>query len=351
MRAPRLYSATRGGSREGMPERGRPADEQAGVCHHDRVRVLVTGAAGFIGSHVVDRLVDRGHRVAAVDDLSAGRESNLAAARRCIAGDVPAVEFHLLDITDTAFAGLAARWRPEVVVHLAAQISVARSVRDPVHDARLNVLGTVNALEAARACGARKFVFTSSMAVYGVPAALPVGPDTVLDPRSPYAAAKACGETYTRLYRSLYGLDVTTLVLANVYGPRQRPDGEAGVVAIFADALLHQCPTHVYGDGLQTRDYVYVGDVADAFVAACGKRGGGQRFNIGTGVATTDLELHALVAKTAGSTARPGRAPARPGDLPGMAVDPAPAAAGLGWTPATPLPAGIAAAVKWHTSR
>src|SRR5579875_123532 len=310
------------------------------------MRALVTGAAGFIGSHVVDRLVADGHQVAAVDDLSAGHESNLAAARTPAAG-APA-EFCVLDITEPAFIALARRWRPEVIVHLAAQVSVARSVADPARDAKLNVLGTVNALEAARACGARKFVYTSSVSVYGIPAALPVGPGAVISPRSPYAASKACGETYAGTYRALCGLDVTTLVLANVYGPRQRPDGEAGVVAIFADALLRGAPTHVYGDGSQSRDYVYVGDVADAYARACGTRGGGQRFNIGTGVATTDLDLHALVAKAAGTPAGPGRLPPRPGDLPAMSVDPAPARAGLGWVPATSLASGIAATVEWH---
>src|SRR5579875_3021303 len=154
------------------------------------MRALVTGAAGFIGSHVVDRLAADGHHIAAVDDLSAGHESNLAAAREPAASGVPAAEFHVLDVTEPAFLDLARRWRPEVIVHLAAQVSVARSVADPARDARLNVLGTVNALEAARACGARKFVYTSSVSVYGIPAALPVGPGAVISPRSPYAASK-----------------------------------------------------------------------------------------------------------------------------------------------------------------
>src|SRR5260370_13648514 len=152
-------------------------------------------------------------------------------------------------MTTPQFAALAAAWRPEVVCHLAAQISVGASGADPVLDARVNVLGTLNVLEAARACGTRKVVFTSSVAVYGVPAALPVPADAGFDPRSPYAASKICGETYLRTYRALHGLDFTTLTLANVYGPRQRADGEAGGVGIFADAPLRGGPRRVFGDG------------------------------------------------------------------------------------------------------
>src|SRR5260370_9895986 len=199
-------------------------------------------------------------------------------------------------MTTPQFAALAAAWRPEVVCHLAAQISVRASVADPVLDARVNVLGTLNVLEAARACGTRKVVFTSSVGVYGVPAALPVPADAGFDPRSPYAASKICGETYLRTYRALHGLDFTTLTLANVYGPRQRADGEAGGVAIFADALLRGEPTRVFGDGGPTRDYVYVGDVVDALAPAPGERGGGRRFNIATRITPTDPPVHSLGA-------------------------------------------------------
>ncbi len=302
------------------------------------MRVLITGAAGFIGSHLVDRLIGDGHHVAAVDDLSSGTETNFNDA---------GAAFHRLDVTEPALVQLAADWRPEVVCHLAAQVSVRASVADPLADARINVLGTVNVLEAARRCGARKVVFTSSVAVYGVPAALPVSADGGLSPRSPYGAAKVCGEVYLDTYRALHGLDFTTLTLANVYGPRQRSDGEAGVVAIFADALLRGGPTRVFGHGTQTRDYVYVEDVVDAFARACGERGGGRRFNIGTGILTSDLELHALVAEAAGATSAPAFAPPRPGDLPAMAVDPLPAQDGLGWVPGTSLRDGIKATVDW----
>lgn len=305
------------------------------------MRVLVTGAAGFIGSHLVDGLVRAGHQVAAVDDLSTGSEANLASAAS--AGAV----VHRLSVTSPGLVELAARWRPEVICHLAAQISVQASVADPLADARVNVLGTISMLEAARAAGARKVVYTSTVAVYGIPAALPVSADAGLEPRSPYATSKLCGEMYLDTYRALHGLDFTTLTLANVYGPRQRAGGEAGVVAIFADALLAGEPTRVFGDGTQRRDYVYVEDVVDAYLRACGDRGSGRRFNIGTGVLTTDLELHSLVADLTGGADKPAHAPPRPGDLPAMAVDPVPAEDGLRWIARTRMRDGVAETVEW----
>ncbi|WP_157250646.1 NAD-dependent epimerase/dehydratase family protein [Nonomuraea typhae] len=306
------------------------------------MRVLVTGGAGFIGSTLVDRLLADGHEVLAVDDLSSGGRANLAAA---LEND----RFHLreLDIRDPAMIELGAQWRPEVVCHLAAQISVRKSVADPVHDARVNVEGTASVLAAAREGGSRKVVFASSVAVYGRPPAIPVPGDAPADPRSPYAASKLSGETYLSTFHALYGLQYTTLVLANVYGPRQSPDGEAGVVAIFTDALINGVPTVLYGDGTQTRDYVYVEDVADGFVRACGGDGNGRRFNLGTGIQTTDRRLHSLIADAVGAQDKPGFAPPRPGDLPAMAVDPVPAYDGLSWQPATDLASGLRATVAW----
>ncbi|HLV75995.1 UDP-glucose 4-epimerase [Actinomadura hallensis] len=300
---------------------------------------LVTGAAGFIGSHLVDRLLADGHEVIGVDDLSSG-------------GNVrPGLELWETDVGDPALVERAARRRPEVIFHLAAQVSVRASVADPRADARANVLGTVNVFEAARAAGARKVVFTSSCAVYGVPDALPVPPDAELRPASPYAASKVSGEVYAGMYRALHGIDYTTLTLANVYGPRQTPEGEAGVISIFTDALLAGRPTRVFGDGTQTRDYVYVLDVVDAFARAAGEAAGGLRLNVGTGVQTTDRELHTLVAEAAGAPDAPEFAPPRLGDLPAMAVDPGPTREALGWEPKVGLPEGLAETVAWARQR
>jgi UDP-glucose 4-epimerase len=310
------------------------------------MRVLVTGGAGFIGSTLVDRLLEDGHEVAAVDDMSSGHRENLAAASRR-----PRFTLRDLDICDPALITLAEGFRPEVICHLAAQISVRKSVADPMRDARLNVEGTASVLEAARAAGARKVVFASSVAVYGRPAVIPVPGDAPTDPRSPYAASKLSAETYLTAFRALHGIEYTTLVLSNVYGPRQSPDGEAGVVSIFTDALLSGAPTVLYGDGSQTRDYIFVDDVVDAFARACGERGDGRRFNLGTGLQTTDRELHTLVAEAVGAPDEPSIAPARLGDLPAMAVDPAPAAAGLGWRPRTDLRTGLKITADWARSR
>ena len=314
------------------------------------MRVVVTGAAGFIGSHVVDRLLAGGHEVIGVDDLSTGAVENLTAFRGR-GGDGSRATFREVDVAGGAFVDVVRASRPDVVCHLAAQASVPRSVSDPATDARVNVLGTVNVLEAARRAGVRRVVFASSVAVYGVPDSLPVSADSPAAPQSPYGASKLCGEIYLETYRALYGLDTLTLTLANVYGPRQSAAGESGVVAIFVDALLRGAPTKVFGSGDQTRDYVYVEDVADAFVLGSTRRdeatGRCGRLAIGTGVSTRDRELHALVAAATGAPDTPEHAPPRPGDLPAMIVDPGGARRYLGWSPRTSLQDGIAATVAW----
>lgn len=314
------------------------------------MHVLVTGAAGFIGSHLVRRLLCDGHAVTAVDDLSNGTRANLADVRGsgARARDGVALSFVRGDLRDPDLIDMLAAYGPDVVCHLAAQVSVRRSVADPPGDARTNVVGTINALEVAQRAGARKAVFASSVAVYGHPEVLPVPPAAATDPRSPYAASKLAGELYLHTYRELHGLDYTVLVLGNVYGPCQTPRGEAGVVAIFADAILRGQPTRIFGTGAQTRDYVYVSDAVDAFVRACGEQGSGQRINIGTGGQTSDAELHRKVAEAAGTAREPALDPPREGDLPAMAVDPGPAREILGWRPRTSLSEGVAATVDWH---
>jgi len=300
----------------------------------------VCGGAGFIGSHLVDRLVADGHTVTVVDDLSHGRAEHLRdalASQQC--------ELVKLDLTDPALVDVVLKARPEVVFNLAAQIDVRVSVAEPVRDALANVLGTVALLEAARQAGARAVVLASSVAIYGPPATLPVTEETPVRPLSPYAVSKLAGELYLRQYHDLHGLDSTTLVLTNTYGPRQDPHGEAGVVAIFADAMLDGRLTRVFGDGLNIRDYVYVDDVVEAFVLSAQRPGGGQRFNIATGVATTDLDLHRTIAKAVGGAPEPEFAPARLGDLPHMVVDSSAAQRELGWAPRVSLAEGLARTV------
>jgi len=311
------------------------------------MRMFVTGAAGFIGSTLVDRLLAEGHEVTGLDDLSRGRLENLAEARAANTAGTAEFTFVKADVTDPALPGIVAKAKPEVICHLAAQIDVRVSVADPLLDARLNVLGTINLLEAARTHGVRKVVFTSSGgSIYGTPEKLPVSERSRPAPGSPYAAGKAAGELYLHAFQSMYGLDYTSLALANVYGPRQDPHGEAGVIAIFAGAMLDGKPTKVFGDGGNTRDYVFVDDVVQAFVLACESvTASGRRLNIGTGIQTTDRELHTLVAKATGAADDPEYAPARTGDLRAIALD-CGAARAVGWEPFTSLTDGIQATVE-----
>lgn len=304
---------------------------------------MVTGAAGFIGSTLVDRLLAGGHTVVGVDNLSSGREANLDGARTHDDFD-----FVLADIVSHDLVGLVADCKPEVVFHLAAQIDVRRSVAEPEFDASVNVIGTVRLAEAARLAGVRKVVHTSSGgSIYGVPNHYPVSETTPTDPESPYAASKVAGEIYLNTFRHLYGTDCSHIAPANVYGPRQNPHGEAGVVAIFAKSLLSGAPTKVFGEGSNTRDYVFVDDVVDAFVRASGAAGGGQRFNIGTGVETSDRMLHTLVAAAAGAPDEPQLAPARLGDVARSCLDVRKAEMVLGWHPRVALKDGVGRTVEY----
>lgn len=299
---------------------------------------LVTGGAGFIGSNLVDALLARGAAATAVDDLSTGRRENLDAA---LAAGARLAE---LDVRDgEALAALAEEERPEVVFHLAAQIDVRRSVADPAFDAAVNVGGTANALEAARRAGSRRFVLVSTGgAIYGEGDGLrlPLAEDAPIAPLSPYGQSKLAAEGYVGLYERLYGLSGVSLRLGNVYGQRQDPLGEAGVVAIFCGRLRAGERPTVYGDGRQTRDYVYVGDVVEAILAAAGPGTRGA-LNVGTGVETDVLELAERLAALGGAPFEPDFAPPRPGEVRRISLDPARAGRELGWRAATGLEEGL----------
>ncbi|WP_144206567.1 NAD-dependent epimerase/dehydratase family protein [Mycobacterium tilburgii] len=307
------------------------------------MRALVTGAAGFIGSTLVDRLLTDGHSVVSLDNFATGKATNL----EHLADDI-AHDFVEADIVTADLVAILEEYRPEVVFHLAAQIDVRRSVADPQFDASVNVIGTIRLAEAARRAGVRKIVHTSSGgSIYGTPARYPT-PETVpTDPASPYAAGKVAGEIYLNTFRNLYGLECSHIAPANVYGPRQDPHGEAGVVAIFAQALLSGKPTKVFGDGSKTRDYVFVDDVVDAFVRAAGEVGGGQRFNVGTGIETSDRQLHTAVVKAVGGSDDPEFHPDRLGDLRRSCLDISSAAKVLGWLPRVQLEEGVRRTVEY----
>jgi UDP-glucose 4-epimerase len=316
------------------------------------MRAVVTGGAGFIGSTLVDRLVREGHQVVVVDDLSSGSLANLAAAQ---AEPDRAVEVAEHDIRDPRTTALIADAAPEVVFHLAAQADVRVSVADPAFDAEVNVVGSLRVLEGARQGGARKVVFASSGGtIFGDPdpADLPVDEHHPQHPLSPYGVAKKATGDYLRAYQALHGLDYAALALANVYGPRQDPHGEAGVVAIFAGKLLAGEPCTIFGSGEQTRDFVYVDDVVDAFVrAALDESAGGLLANVGTGVETSVNQLYTAMAGAAGFDGGADHAPARPGELDRSALDPGLAHQTLGWSPQMSLDDGVAHVLDWFRTR
>ena len=300
------------------------------------MRAIVTGGAGFIGSHVVEALLERGDEVHVLDDLSTGKRERVAEGARLHVADIRA--------PDQVFDAV----RPDAVLHLAAQADVRASVERPDHDADVNILGTVCVLEAARRHGA-KIVFSSTGgAIYGEcdgPA-----PETgERRPLAPYGTSKLCGEEYLATWNRLHGTSHVTLRLGNVYGPRQEPHGEAGVVAIFMGLLNEGGTPKIYGDGRQTRDYVYVTDVVRAMLAAL-ERDGGDVFNIGSGVETSVLELYEAVRRTTGTEREPAFAPARLGELQRSVLDVSLAAHELNWRPQQSLDAALAETWAWVTS-
>ena len=311
------------------------------------MKALVTGGAGFIGSHLVDLLVAAGHEVVVLDNLSNGHIENLANA--LATEKVSVVED---DIRTIDFSELFTEHKPEVVFSLAAQIDVRKSVADPLADAEANISAIIRMAIAAKDCDVRRIVHTSSGgAIYGEPDTFPVSEKMPVEPKSPYAVSKVAGELYLKSFSYLYGLETAFIAPANVYGPRQDPHGEAGVVAIFTQKLLDGAETFVFGKGENTRDYVYVKDVARAFYLAAQKGINGRRYNIGTGKETSDLALHRLIASTVGVESSPTMLPARLGDLPRSALDSRLANEELGWKPSLELGQGLAETVSFFRER
>ncbi|MFL5604424.1 MAG: GDP-mannose 4,6-dehydratase [Gemmatimonadaceae bacterium] len=312
-------------------------------------KVLVTGGAGFIGSHVADLFLDKGFEVVIVDDLASGKRENVPSQAR----------FHQLGVNSSEFARLVKNEKFDVVAHLAAQIDVRKSVADPVNDATINILGTLNLMESLRASGARtRVVFTSTGGVlYGDFNTPPNAETYPKDPESPYAIAKLSIEYYLAYYGRVHGMDSVAVRFGNVYGPRQDPHGEAGVVAIFCGRILDNRPLTVFGDGRQTRDYVYVGDVArSVWLAATSPlpqkgRLDARAFNIGTGVGTSVLEIASLLQEAAATKMPIEFAPHRPGEQQESFVNVAKAKSELGWVPEVSLRDGLAQTYNWFAAR
>jgi UDP-glucose 4-epimerase len=291
------------------------------------VRAIVTGGAGFIGSHVVEALLARGDEVTVVDDLSNGKRENVPEGARLVERDIR-----------EGLAEVLADARPEVCFHLAAQADVRVSVERPTDDASVNVLGTIEVLEASRAHDAQVVFSSTGGAIYGECDG-PATEDAERRPLAPYGVSKLAGEEYLAAYNRLYGTRHVSLRFGNVYGPRQDPHGEAGVVAIFFGALAEGRAPRIFGDGLQTRDYVYAGDVARAALAAAGQDGG--VFNVGTGNETSVVDLYEACRRVAGSPVEAEAAPARLGELQRSVLDASLAERELGWRPEMTLEDGL----------
>lgn len=308
-----------------------------GAC----MKVLVTGGAGFIGSHLVDRLVQEGHEVVVVDNLSTGKRRNLNRAAR----------FYKLDIQSWRLERVFRNERPNIVMHLAAQMDVRKSVEDPVFDAQVNVLGTLNVLQQAVRHGVRKVVFSSSGgAIYGEQEIYPAPESHVTRPLSPYGISKLCGEQYLSYYQRVSGLQMVSLRYANVYGPRQDPDGEAGVVAIFIQKLLNNEQAIVNGNGRQTRDFVYVEDVVEANLAVMGQETQGT-YNVGTGEETSINDLFRILITHTNSTCKEVHGPAKNGEQARSVIDSGKLRQELSWEPKTELSEGLKRTVEYFRER
>jgi len=305
------------------------------------MKVLITGGAGFIGSHIVDALIENGMEAVILDNLSTGRRENIN----------PKAVFYQADIRDQAISAIFAKERPDVVCHHAAQVSVRNSVADPCTDADINIAGSINLMEACRVSGVKKVVFASSGgAIYGEQETFPATESHPTRPLSPYGAAKLSFEFYLNYYKEVYGMPYVALRYSNVYGPRQDPHGEAGVVAIFCGVMLKGETPTINGDGGQTRDYVYVKDVVLANIAAITKDTAGA-FNIGTGLETSVNGLYELIKKKTGYAGTARNVPAKTGEQYRSVLDASLAGSKLGWRPSKALEEGIEETVSYFKGR
>ena len=305
----------------------------------------MTGGAGFLGANLVDRLLAEGYDVEVADDLSHGTLANLSEAR---GQRSRRFSFHRIDVWSTAIAELLAHRRPELVFHLAATGDARASVKRPALDAEVNVMGSLQVILGALAAGCRKVVFASSgAAIYGPSEELPIREGHPQRPETPHGVAKKTVHDYLAVFRQLHGLEYTALALGNVYGPRQDPEGESGVVASFAGRMLRRERPTIHGDGSQSRDFVFVDDAVDAFVRAA-EKGSGLLVNVGTGMETTVASLYETMARLTGFTEEARHAPARVGEIGRCALDPGRAAIHLGWKPWTSLDDGLRRTIDWY---
>ncbi len=303
------------------------------------MKLLVTGGGGFIGSHIVDLALERGHDVVIVDDLSTGSARNLN----------PAATFYYLNINDAALEDVLAREQPEVLCHQAAQTNVSKSIRDPIEDARINIRGSLNVLDSCIRTGVRRVVYASSCAIYGNPEYLPVDEKHPVRPLSPYGVSKFAVEQYLHTYRTVHGLAFVSLRYSNVFGPRQNSKGEAGVVALFARQMLNGEHPTIFGSGDKTRAYVYVDDVARANLVAIESECEGI-FNIGTGVQTTDQTVFDSLSRELNYPAPARYEPVRPGEINHMSLDCSKARKELGWSSIVSFAEGISLAAGYYRS-
>lgn len=296
------------------------------------MRVLVTGGAGFIGSHIVDAHIERGDTVSIVDNLCGGNPANVN----------PEARLYDVDLGDAhALAQAFADAKPEVVSHHAAQVSVRNSMANPTHDAQVNIIGSLNVLQACIQQGVERLIFASTCAVYGKPERLPMDEAHALRPESVYGASKLSVETFIRLYADAYGLKHKIFRYGNVFGPRQNPAGEAGVVAIFTGQMCRGEQPAIFGDGSKTRDYIFISDIVAANIAALNTAGDNQTYNLARGVGVSDFEIFDAVRAAVGAAMQPKYAPVRPGEAQAVSLDASKARQALHWQPAVDLPDGI----------